>query len=535
MIKTINVVLSRFGWLRSIRMCFYPATVFVTTPFYLAKTLWNCRVLIRRKREDHSHFSPFAGVDYLCYWVIASNLKRFGHSGQSPYLGLGNYPMCRFFQYSLFSLKPYWKASNLVLLTGMFGWLLAHLIWAGDTSIDWLFLIIILNLISTNFYGNLFALQNYNVLGWIFFPVGIFGILSHNWFIAALGWLLVSLGSFSAAFLGGMLCFYYSAANLTPFALLSFLPAFLNLSRQFLPFLYDSRGLASSLANVAKGLGIYKRGAKYRYTHSKKKIIAAAYFLLIYLQFLLTFVFLHDKLPPLFIAGLFIFLLNESLLLRFLDIQSIYMLLVSLATADVILYPDTRLLLSFWLLISPLPLLMPFPFMKKVLDIVPVSAPFSIKNLKHGMEAFLKEVKNGERVFMAFADPAGMFNMLFDGYRALLELPHYVASERNIHFMPDFWGVFELNYKNAGDHLWGRDIVSVEKHARRWKADYIVIYQKTGEKIKPEWENAGFEIINKFSWIDYASDLRNVRPYEGEPPDWWLLKVPFQLKKICAG
>lgn len=91
--------------------------------------------------------------------------------------------------------------------------------------------------------------------------------------------------------------------------------------------------------------------------------------------------------------------------------------------------------------------------------------------------------------------------------------------------MPDLWAIFETNYQGAPD-FWGRDVGPVLKNARFWKADYVIIYQNAGTPLESKWEEAGFKVLNKFSWADYDEDLRGSRPYNGEPPDWWLMKKP---------
>ncbi len=95
--------------------------------------------------------------------------------------------------------------------------------------------------------------------------------------------------------------------------------------------------------------------------------------------------------------------------------------------------------------------------------------------------------------------------------------------------MPDWWGVFELNYKGAPD-FWGRDIDSVKKNIKYCKADYVVIYQNTGTELDPKWKEAEFEVLRKFSWSDNREELKGMEPYDGKAPDWWLLKKP--LKEI---
>ena len=142
--------------------------------------------------------------------------------------------------------------------------------------------------------------------------------------------------------------------------------------------------------------------------------------------------------------------------------------------------------------------------------------------MREGMERFLAPVKPGQRVLMAFENPNGVYEKIFDGYRVLLELPLQVAAKKEVHFMPDWWAVFEVNYDGAPE-FWGRDVESVKDNLLTWKTDYVVIYQDSQTKLNPKWEEAGFEALSHFSWLSYEKDL-GTKLYSGETPDWWLLK-----------
>ena len=128
--------LVRFGWKGFISLSFYPITILITTPVRLCKSLWNARVLAMGKDWGiYPHFCAYSAINSLFYWTRALNLFRFGRSGTSPYIGLGNSSMARFFHYSLPSLYAYWKAGAVSLVVGMFGWWTAHFLWLDQTGI----------------------------------------------------------------------------------------------------------------------------------------------------------------------------------------------------------------------------------------------------------------------------------------------------------------------------------------------------------------------------------------------------------------
>jgi len=87
----------------------------------------------------------------------------------------------------------------------------------------------------------------------------------------------------------------------------------------------------------------------------------------------------------------------------------------------------------------------------RVLDISP---------LIDKMQTFFEPVSENKRVLISFDDPQNIYENVFDGYRRLLEVPHYYASVKKFRLFPDWWGVFELNYDGAPD-FWGRDVKSV--------------------------------------------------------------------------
>lgn len=504
-----------------IRLSVYPFTALLTTPIRLGQTLWNSRVLADGQWEGYNRFTAANGINSLTYWTMALNLYKYGRRGESPHVGLGNRKMSNWFPYTLPSLYAYWKLSPLVPLSGMFGWWMAHAIWAERVDALFLSIVMLLVLISTTFYANIFVRQNYNALGWIFFPVGLYGLITGNWLLSALAWLAASFASITVVFIGGIFALVLSGLNASLIPIFSIIPAGLKLLGHLYPVVLDGIWKDSAV-RVLKSIGLMRGKSKYRRTQHILNIYLL-YYAFLYIQFFIAHYWLTGEYSQLFLAGIIIFLLNESAIARFADSQSIQVFIASLAIIVIIQSQNFWLLPFFWLLISPIPRLTGLPSAELVFDIVPRYAPFSVKELISAMKEFLSPVQSGERIFMAFENPKGNYDNVFDGYRTLLELPCYVASTKEIHYFPDWWAVYKLNYEGAPD-FWGRDLASVQKNLKEWKADYLVIYQESGTELNHQWEEAGFETLNKFSWADYEEELRGEKPYSGATPDWWLLK-----------
>ncbi len=515
-------VIQPLAWLDLVRICLYPITTLFTTPVRLIQFLWDCRVLLDGRWGKYPHFLPHTALNSLFYWTRALDLHRFGRAGHSPYTGLGNKSLSLFFFYSVPSLYAYWIAGAPTVLVGMLGWWALNWIWLGDANRLQAGVVIGLALISTTFYSNL-ARQNYNAVGWIFFPLGLYGLATGNWMLGTLAWVLAQWGSVTVVFLGGVLSLIAACSYRTPAPILSLIPASLFVAFHFWPFILQG-DLKKTLLDIAKAIGLVDRQAKYPFKASKALDLRTIYFLLLYTQFIIVFYFVNRSVPLFFLSGIFVFLLNSTLL-RFADPQSLDMFMLSLGIYTAIVYFHPLILASYWLTISPIPRSMMFPVKKSIfMDIVPALSPFDIQPFLEGMQKFLAPVQNGQRIFMAFDDPRGVYENIYGGYRVLLELPLYVSAVKEVHFMPDWWAVFELNYEGAPD-FWGRNVEFVQKNALEWQSDYVIVYQDGGTKLALDWQGAGFRKLGKFSWSDYAEQLQNYQ-LVGSLPDWWLLQVP---------
>ncbi len=507
--------ISLYGWFGFVRLFFYPITALLTTPVRLVQTLWECRVLLNGKWGNYPHFNPHSAINSLFYWTMALNISHFGRTGISPYLGLGKYSLSKGFHYSLTSLYAYWGAGAVTLLFGMFGWWLFHLLWLDIANTEWLILVMFISLISTTFYANTFSLQNYNVLGWLFFPLALYGLMTEQWWIAAIGWLLISFGSITIVFIGGILSLAIAIHNIQIAPLLAILPAGLKTLTHFWPNLTQGNILTTSI-NVLKGIGSTGKNTKYKRQSGQGMTITRWYYALLYIQFGIAVTWTGQE-TYLFWIGIAIYFINSTYA-RFADEQSMYMMMLSLATAILIQNGNIFLLPSYWLLVSPAPLLAGFPSMK-VLDVVPRLKPFTIKPLLNAMEYFLKPVQKDKRVLMIFDNPDNQYEKVFDGYRVNLELPLYIATYKKVHFMPDWWGVFEVNYEDAPE-FWGRNVEDVFRNIEQWKADYVVVYQDNDTELDKKWLDAGFEPLTKFCWKDYSILLQGTKL---PAPIWWLM------------
>ena len=519
--------IKRFGILGMLRFALYPITTLITTPVQLLRSLLNCLVLFKGRWGDYPHFNAATGLNTLFYWTRAMNLKRFGRKGKSPYLGLGDFNLARCFHYSLISLFAFWKASTVLILVSLFLWLGSFAAWFDPRAGEWLpWVIMAMALGSTTFYVNAFRSQNYNAFGWIFFPTFLLGLMTENFYLAAGALFLASFGSFTSVFIGGIMATAGAVWNLDIWYFLAALPAAFKLLLHFYPFLTtgDSKRVIGS---VMKAIGMSRGKARYKRQQKGKRLdLVNLYHLALMGQFVGAYIFLKEELPVFLIVAVGLYAMN-FMVMRFADEQSLYMAIFTV-TIGYTLQADTIWLLpSFWLTISPLPLLNGFDLYKNCLDVVPVVKPFDLKPYKDAMHEFFAEVQKDERVFLAFDDPGTVYENIYSGYRQLIELPSYVANEKEFLLFPEWWGVFELNYEDAPE-IWGRDIAAVKTNTKHWGASYVMIYQDSGSELDPKWEADGFEALGSFDWETYRKDFSFHKRYHDLSFKWFLLRVPSE-------
>jgi len=527
--ENINKFLHLFGWKGFIATALYPILTLVTTTVRLGQTLWNSRQLLDGKHwEDYPHFDRKSSINSLFYWNLALSFYRHGRSGTSPFSGLGNFKLSQRIQYSLPSLYAYWKAGAVTLLLGMFSWWIIHFIWLGSFNANkfWILLILYITVTSTTFYSQTFMSQNYNVLGWLFLPAVLYGWHTQNWALASIAALGASLGSITAVTLVFLLSPLQALQISSLAPVISVFPAGLKLFTHFWPNIKGGN-IYDACLTILKAIGASKGNSKYIRKNMTKFSFSRLYLLVIYSQFVIVYYVKAQSVPVLVVASIGIWIVN-SILCRFADDQSMELLILTTTTASMLsmIHPDIGLIISFWFLVSPIPLFQNFR-KSKTLAIVPKFAPFNIRPILEEFEKFLAPVKKGQRILMAFEDPQGQYEKIFDGYRYLLEVPLYISAKNEIHFMPDWWGVFELNYSAASD-FWGRKVKEVQRQIMNWRADYVIVYQKQNTRLKKKWTEAGFISLSHLSCSLLEMYWGANSIYKGTGPEMWLLRKEEQ-------
>lgn len=512
--------IDRYGVMGFIRLLVAPVTAIITTPFRMLQLLWSCRILAFGRWSEYSGFNPATGINNLFYWTRALNFDKYGRNGTSPSLGMGDFPLSAYFHFSLPSLYLYWRMNNVTILTGMFGWAFFHFLWLNVCNPVHVVLVVSLLIFSSTFYL-LLDNQNYNVVGWLFFPIALYALHIGNWWLAALAWLLVSFGSFTGVFFGGLFSIIASCYSFNLYPIFAIFPAILKISTHFIP-LISSGKLINSLHVRANAIGLNKIKSKYR---RKINLFSPTIFNnFVYLLFLSVSIYVNSLslLICFMIATVILSVLNSMSIFRFADIQSYNILMLSTASAILLSNFSWIVFLAYLILCNPPSLFLSFSGKKKV-DSVPQRKPFHIQPLLNEIESFFSNIKKNKTILLCFDQPFGKYEKIFGGYRVILEAPFYIASKNEFRIFPDWNAVQITNFRGAPD-FWGRSVTDVKRQLETWNADYAVIYQECGTEIDSKWEKAGFKILSFFSWAIFEDEFGDSPPYAGPTPDWWLLR-----------
>lgn len=529
MIGATARLVERYGVWALLRLPLYPVTVLLTTPLRLVQTLWATRRLAAGRWSGYNMFCARKALNHLFYWTQAHNLDRYGRDGVSPVVGLGDFPLARWFHLTLASSYLNWRAGAVLPVGCMAGWVAMHLVWSGTAPDGWLGLVLATAVISTQFYAAAFGYLNYNAVGWVFFPLGLWGWLTGHHGIAAVAWLGVSFGSFTGVAVAAWLACFAALELQGGGPLWSVVPAGLKVATHFRWLAVGMGGMGDAALAIAKVIGLTRRATKYVRRRVPYGWVGVLYFLTLYAVFALGLWWSSGGVSLLWLGGVALYLVNATVA-RFSDPQNMHMTQFSVATALLLSAPDPLLLPFYWLVASPLPrAVTPFLFKDRPgnhsIDVFPPLSPFDIGPVLERVRGFLEPVAPGRRVLAAFDDPQGIYQNVFDGYRVLHEVPLYVACRRGVHLFPDWYAVMTTNYPGAPD-FWGRDPEAVNENVRRWDADYVLVYQASDSELEPRWWDAGYRSVSSLDWGGLDGMLGYERPWHGPTPKWWLLEVP---------
>jgi hypothetical protein len=507
------------------------------TPYYVAiawfRSLWAARILLDGQWSRYQGFHPQNALTSFFYKTQWLNISRYGRCGTSPVVGLGTYPLSRWFHLTLVSSCLYSNAGAVSTLAGTLAWVTVQFVWLDAAAPLWVVGVGLVFLFSSTAFAMAFTRQNYNILGWMWLPLALYAVLTGCWALAAMAWLAASMASVTVIFAALPLMVVYAVSAHLYEPLFALMPAMLKLMFHLGP-LISGGGLRPALANMAKMIGMTSVGVRYK-RRSMRLRPFNAYFIVVYAVGC-GLLWYDRSLPVLPLAALALFSVNQ-VLVRFADEQSVIVMFVSVFAAQLMAFPPSVIaLVAMSIVANPLPVFLGLCSFERDGTLVRTQTrrPFDHTRLQAGLDEFFSAVPSAARIFMAFDDPKGEYENIFDGYRTLLNLPQFVAASRGVHLFPDWYAVAETNYENAPS-CWGRSEQGVLDNSRMWRATHVIVYQDSGADLDHVWANCGLTRLATFDWGQWESELDGVSLWRSAcAPCWHLLALPASQAEQSA-
>ncbi len=525
--KNIFLELKKLAIWQLAEFLFYPIILLYRVPMAWIKTLAKSRVLLDGKWSRYMGFHPRNSLNSFFYRTQWLNIDRYGRTGTSLEVGLGKFHLSGWFHLSNFSSYVYANAGAVTTLVGTFVWGISHINWIISSDPTWVALITLTLLFSSTGYAMAFSRQNYNILGWLWLPTALFASINSIWLLAVVAWLGASIGSITVVILGLPIIFVLALESGNIEAIFTVFPALIILALHLRPLLVSNGDyFSNSVLNIAKLIGAHSRGVRYK-RHSMRFTVTTTYFLFVYVVSILILYFSLEKIPLLPITAVIIFLINQRLL-RIADDQSVILLFVTVMGAYLLTQePNAWALLALWLAASPLPCFLSITSsnLREGLTKIVCHGPFDHDLLEENWDQFFSQVPVGSRIYFAFNNPGDHYEKIFDGYRAMIELPLYVASKRKVHLFPDWHAVGETNYPTA-PNCWGRDVSDVLENLESWNAKFAIIYHDAQKTLDEKWTDQ-FTVIAEFDWSIFAESFQQTPLCSPEipTPKFYLLKL----------
>ena len=508
--------------LEILSLIFYPIHLFYQVPVAWFKSIYNSRVLFSGNLKNYLGYELGTSLNNMYYRNIWLNLKQYGRYKTSPFVGLGEYPLRNWFHISYPSIFLFSNAGALVTLLSTIIWVLSHLIWVKTSSSFWVFLVVTVLFFSSSSYAMAFVRQNYQMLGWMFFPIALFFSSEGNFIMSSIAWYLTGLGGITQIFFGLPVIFYFALINKDTLILLSLIPVLLQLGLRFLPFLQNG-GFKGSISEILKIVGFSKN--KVLYDRSIKHYsVLNWYFTGLYFFSLILLGISNQGMSTLIILGITIFIINQRFY-RVADLQSVIVMISTLFTFEVINSdPSILAILSLWLGVNPLGYFLKINQRNEINSKTSPFTPFDHSVLESKVEKFLELVPRNKKIYCAFDDPKGIYSNVFDGLRILHELPIQICLKKGVHLFPDWWAVSSTNYVGS-PNFWGRSLDAVLENCEKWHSEFVIIYQDSKTTLDKSWLN-NFEKLSELDWSCYQDLLHNSYLWTNGviTPKWFLLR-----------
>jgi len=513
--EKFDKLIDRYGYKELFFIAFYP----VFLPFFMLKdtslSIYNIiKSLFKYDWKYLSGNDQKNAYNNLFYYIQDFNIQKFGRYGKSNLLAGGDFSLSNWFHVTPFSLRMQASfGTTFIMFFAMCFWLLSWVILYQDNPNLWILCVVFF---STLFFATFIEVQNYNILGWMLYPIFLTYIDSGNYLVLAVVLFLIALSSFTAFFIAGILVVVSSIYLSDYYLLFALIPGGI---KWIIPILISMKD--GALSKMLGALGGHEK-VKYSRSSVKKLNIGKAYILGLQLQFLFFYFLQNDLSFSIILVSVVVvlFIVNE-LFMRFADQQSFYQVYLSVSIYYLLNIDFSMItFLSFLFSIYPI-----YGFIMNVSPIGKsfispgVRKPYNIKDDIKGLGELLNSIPENEKLLIAYKNPQGQYSNVFNGYRIFNEPIQYAATLKGICLVPDWYMVFENNKEYDDESFWVEDEEQTVKYVKKNDIRYLFLpsFQKKSLQnfdFKGEFQFVFNEKIMKKDNFVYSLSLYKVDKYE---------------------
>ena len=474
----------KFGRKGVIAIFLYPLIILPMTMYALLRSLLNIVLsLLNNRWSNLTGNNEHIALNNYFYIVQHLNINRFGRYGTSPFLSASKgFSLKVWFHVMPFSLRVQARMGTVAMIFfAMLFWILGWFVYVEPSISN--FFVIFLAVFSTYFFANFVDGQNYNVLAWMCLPLAFFTLFEQSYYFYAALLFFMSFCSFTAIFVMSAITAVIALYNFDFYLILAFIPAGLKVAIPVLVTL--SKG---GLKKVGGTIGVHD---DVKYVRQDKKITLPFLLTLFFnLLFSISYFYLHGVnnflILQLTISVLFV---ANSLVSRFADTQTFYILFLSVFCFSMLLNkdPDFILFCTYFLAINPLYFILGYhPLSNPVYP--NARTPVNTAPVLSKIAALADLIEDKGRTLFLFENPQGKYDKLFSGGRPAAEPFYYVFQTKDLALFPDWYYVFEKNSKSDTDLIWWNNSVEQLKSGiALYQADYILTHDEIFKGKYPEF------------------------------------------------
>jgi len=480
--EKFNKLINRYGYKELFFIVFYP----IFLPLFMLKdtsfSIYNIiKALLKYDWKYLSGNDQKNAYNNFFYYIQDFNIQKFGRYGTSNLLVGDDYSLKSWFHATPFSLRMQSSfGTTFIMFFAMCFWLLSWIILYQDNPNLWILGVVFF---STLFFAIFIEIQNYNIIGWMLYPIFLTYLEDGSYLVLSLVLFLIALSSFTGFFIAGILVIISSIYLSDFYLLVTLLPGGI---KWILPILISMKDRVVS--KMFGAIGVYDK-VKYRRKSKKRLSIETTYILGLQVQFLFFTFMINDVNFSIVLLAVivFLFIVNE-LLIRFADQQSLYLAFLSVSIFYLLnVNFDYILLYSFMFTI--------FPIYGLIMNVRPlgnrfispgVRKPFNAQKTIEDLSYFLDKAPDASRLLIAYENPKGVYEHLFYNhqYKVFNEIFQYTAILKSILVFPNWYFVFENNKENDDESFW----IDNEKEAINYMKKNNITYILVPNFLSEEWK-----------------------------------------------